>query len=90
MEYNLDLIYGINEHALAEKQTFPDGNCTRIQCCELLKTEALKNTLNGTGPRYRLNHATGKYEREQDVYKRQINGRISADFVMLKSIMFRR
>lgn len=65
MEYNLDLIYGINEHALAEKQTFPDGNCTRIQCCELLKTEALKNTLNGTGPRYRLNHATGKYEREQ-------------------------
>ncbi len=62
MLYNLDIIYGVNEKAIAEKMTFPDGNCSRIRCCELLKTEALKNTLNGTGKRYRLNHKTGKYE----------------------------
>ena len=65
-EYGLDLVYGVNERALAEKQTFPDGNCTRLQCCEHLKTQALQATLNGTGPRYRLNHTTGLYEREQD------------------------
>ncbi len=64
MLYNLDIIYGVNEKAIAEKQTFPDGNCSRIKCCELLKTQALTDTLNGTGVRYRLNHKTGKYERD--------------------------
>ena len=64
MMYNLDLIYGKNEKALEEKMTFPDGNCSRIRCCELLKTQALTDMLNGTGVRYRLNHTTGKYERE--------------------------
>lgn len=64
MMYDLDVIYGVNEKAIAEKMTFPDGNCSRIRCCEQLKTQALTDTLNGTGVRYRLNHATGKYERD--------------------------
>ncbi len=64
MMYNLDVIYGVNEEAISSKTTFPDGNCTRIRCCELLKTEALTNTLNGTGVRYRLNHQTGLYEKD--------------------------
>lgn len=61
-EWKLDMIYGENAEALEAKKTFPDGNCSRIECCKLLKSEALKNTLNGTKPRYRMNHETGKYE----------------------------
>lgn len=64
MLYNLDIIYGVNEKALNEKMTFPDGNCSRLKCCEQLKTQALSDTLNGTGVRYRLNHTTGKYEKD--------------------------
>jgi sulfate adenylyltransferase subunit 2 len=62
LEWRLDMIYGQNSSALKNKETFPDGNCTRLQCCKLLKTDALINTLNGNWPRYRLNHDTGKYE----------------------------
>ena len=62
MEWNLDMIYGENRAALDAKQTFPDGNVSRIECCWNLKTEALAHTLSGEWPRYRLNHQTGKYE----------------------------
>lgn len=62
MEWNLDMIYGENRAALEAKQTFPDGNVSRIECCRHLKTEALAHTLSGEWPRYRLNHKTGKYE----------------------------
>lgn len=62
MEWNLDMIYGENRAALEAKQTFPDGNVSRIECCRNLKTEALAHTLSGEWPRYRLNHQTGKYE----------------------------
>lgn len=61
-EWKLDMIYGQNEEALRRKETFPDGNATRLQCCKLLKTDALVNTLNGKWTRYRLNHDTGEYE----------------------------
>ncbi|QZY54099.1 sulfate adenylyltransferase subunit CysD [Crassaminicella profunda] len=61
-EYKLDMIYSENSHALKEKNTFPDGNVTRLACCKNLKTEALHNALNGTFTRYRMNHDTGKYE----------------------------
>lgn len=64
MEWNLDMIYGENRQALEAKQTFPDGNATRIECCRRLKTEALTNTLSGEWPRYRLNHKTGQYEED--------------------------
>ena len=62
MEYGLYMIYGENAEALKNKQTFPDGNVSRLQCCKNLKTDALRNTLSGEWPRYRLNLATGKYE----------------------------
>ncbi len=61
-QWKLDMIYGENTAALQAKTTFPDGNCSRLECCRLLKTEALKATLNGTGPRFRMNHDTGEYE----------------------------
>lgn len=63
LEWKLNMIFGSNFIALASKATFPDGNSTRIECCNNLKTEALKNTLNGTGIRFRMNYKSGKYER---------------------------
>src|SRR3990167_9524407 len=62
LEWNLNMVYGENAQALKEKRTYPDGAIDRIACCKLLKTEALKHTLAGTWPRYRLNHSTKKYE----------------------------
>lgn len=62
LEYKIDMVYGQNVEALEQKRTFPDGNATRLECCRLLKTEALRNTLSGAWPRYRLNHHTGQYE----------------------------
>jgi sulfate adenylyltransferase subunit 2 len=65
-EWNLQLIYGQNEAALAEQRTFPHGAVDRITCCSLLKTEALRRTLSGEGPRYRFNHARGAYELDRN------------------------
>ncbi|MDY6786941.1 MAG: sulfate adenylyltransferase subunit CysD [candidate division WOR-3 bacterium] len=61
-EWHLDMIYGQNKKALQNKETFPDGNATHLECCKKLKTEALRNTLSGDWPRYRFNHAADKYE----------------------------
>jgi sulfate adenylyltransferase subunit 2 len=61
-EWKLTMIYGVNESALKEKKTFPDGNVDRITCCRLLKTEALKATISGEGRRYLYNHEKGEYE----------------------------
>jgi sulfate adenylyltransferase subunit 2 len=61
-EWNLQMIYGQNQAALADKQTFPDGAVDRLTCCRLLKTEALAKTLSGEWPRYRFDHATRTYE----------------------------
>jgi sulfate adenylyltransferase subunit 2 len=60
--WKLNMIYGMKEDALEKRDTFPDGKVDRITCCRTLKTEALKNTLNGLGPRYRFNHTRMKYE----------------------------
>lgn len=65
-QWKLDMIYGENTKALKSKMTFPDGNCNRLECCRLLKTEALRETLSGTGPRYRMNHETGEYELDKN------------------------
>lgn len=65
-KWKLDMIYGVNEEALSDKNTFPDGAVTRIQCCKNLKTKALTDTLNGSGKRYRINHETGEYELDND------------------------
>lgn len=61
-KWGLNMVYGENRKALEDKMTFPDGNATRLECCKLLKTDALTNTLSGAWPRYRLNHTTGRYE----------------------------
>jgi len=63
LQWKLNMIVGQNEVALKNKQTFPDGNATRIECCQALKSEALKHTLSGEWPRWILNHDTGKYDR---------------------------
>lgn len=60
-DWKLDLVYGENATALERKQTFPDQNVNRIQCCKLLKTEALKHTLDGTWSRWRFDHGRGQY-----------------------------
>jgi len=61
-EWKLNMVYGQNVSALRAQRTFPDGAIDRISCCKALKTEALKHTLAGDWPRYRLNHAKGEYE----------------------------
>jgi sulfate adenylyltransferase subunit 2 len=66
LEWKLDMIYGQNTSTLKSKQTFPDGNTTRIECCKNLKTDALTHTLDGSWPRWRLNHSTGRYETDKN------------------------
>ncbi len=61
-DWNLTLLVGKNEAALDAGQTFPAGTVDRGRCCQLLKTKALSDTLNGTGKRYVLNHQTNQYE----------------------------
>jgi len=61
-EWKLHMVYGENSAALRDKLTFPDGAVDRLTCCASLKSEALKHTLAGDWPRYRLNHETLKYE----------------------------
>lgn len=65
-EWHLDMIYGENLDAINNKRTFPDGNATRLACCRHLKTEALKSTISGVWPRYRLNHEAGRYEKDKN------------------------
>lgn len=60
--WKLDMIFGQNRSALDAGTTFPLGKATRLECCRLLKTEALKHTIDGTWPRYRMNHDMGNYE----------------------------
>ena len=62
LEQGLTMIVGQNKCALKQKNTFPDGNVTCVECCRLLKTTPLSGIIDGTLPRYRLNHQTQKYE----------------------------
>lgn len=64
IKWKLTMIYGQNKKALKEKNTYPDGKLNRIECCKTLKTDALRNTLSGEWPRYKLNHKTKKYEKD--------------------------
>jgi len=69
-ELNLTLIVGRHDAALAARTTYVhsredhpqavDRHLTRKQCCSLLRTAALKQTLDGSGPRYRLDLASGE------------------------------
>jgi sulfate adenylyltransferase subunit 2 len=61
-QWKLNMVYGENAGALNAKQTFYDKTLDRLSCCKALKTEALKHTLAGDWPRYRMNHLSGHYE----------------------------
>ncbi len=60
-EWKLNMIYGVNEEAIKSGNHYPGGKVGRVECCKLLKTTALKNTLMATGPRYRFDHEKDKY-----------------------------
>ena len=64
LEWKLNLLVGRNAKALEDKQTYPDGKTDRLTCCRHLKSEALKHTLSGEWPRYRLNHNSGEFEQD--------------------------
>lgn len=66
LEWNLTMIYGKNIKALQTKQTYPNGNLSALECCKSLKTETLRGLINGTIPRFRLNHQKKKYEIDPD------------------------
>jgi sulfate adenylyltransferase subunit 2 len=66
LDWNLNMVYGENREALENKETFPDGRTDRITCCRNLKSEALKHTLSGAWPRYRLDHELGRYVPDKD------------------------
>jgi sulfate adenylyltransferase subunit 2 len=65
-EMRLNLIYGMNKEALKKKKTFPDKKVSRVDCCKLLKSEALKHTLSGEWTRYKFDHDSGKYKEDPD------------------------
>jgi sulfate adenylyltransferase subunit 2 len=67
LEWKLNMIYGENADALNKKQTFPDGKTDRLTCCKYLKSEALKHTLSGDWPRYRLDHHLQKYVQDANM-----------------------
>jgi sulfate adenylyltransferase subunit 2 len=60
-DWKLNIVYGENAQALKDKETFPDGKVDRITCCRNLKSQALRHTIAGDWPRYRFDHAIGKY-----------------------------
>ncbi len=61
LKWGLNMIYGQNKKALEEKKTFPGGKISHLQCCKALKTEALRKTLSGEWPRYRMDHTKKEY-----------------------------
>jgi len=61
LKWKLNMVYGQNTTALANKETYPDGKVDRLTCCKNLKSEALKHTLSGDWPRFRLDHDKGEY-----------------------------
>lgn len=61
-QWRLQMVVGRHVEALASGETFPNGRCSRLQCCATLKSEALKHTLSGDWPRWILNHETGEYD----------------------------
>lgn len=66
-EWGLNIIYGENAQALADKETYPDGKVDRLTCCRKLKSEALKRTISGEWPRYRFDRNLGKYVKDTNI-----------------------
>jgi sulfate adenylyltransferase subunit 2 len=75
LEYRLTMVVGQNEPALKAGRTFPNtqqlpegdpNKVSRLECCGLLKKDALTHTLNGTWPRKKLNLKSGQYDVDPD------------------------
>lgn len=66
LKWHLNMVVGKNVEALDKGETFPLGTVTRLECCQRLKTTALKQTLDGQHQRFRLNHITQQYEVDQN------------------------
>ena len=66
LEWELNLIVGQNVRALERRETFADGALARLGCCKKLKSEALRHTLSGDWPRYRLDHSSGELVEDAD------------------------
>ncbi|MCA9525310.1 MAG: sulfate adenylyltransferase subunit CysD, partial [Myxococcales bacterium] len=62
LDWGLTMVIGQNEEALAAGMGPGRG---RLTCCTALKTRALKQTLDGTGPRYRI-QPDGSYAPDTD------------------------
>ncbi len=61
-EWGLTMVVGQNRQALAEGMNHTRG---RMTCCGALKTDALRQTLDGTGPRMRMGQ-DGEYHEEEN------------------------
>ncbi|MBV9392247.1 MAG: sulfate adenylyltransferase subunit 2 [Verrucomicrobia bacterium] len=48
-DWNINLIVGKNNSALQRGETFPNGRATRVQCCGLLKKDALQAVIEEQG-----------------------------------------
>lgn len=44
-EWNLHLVVGRNDAVLASGMTFPNGRATRVECCTMLKRDALQRVI---------------------------------------------
>jgi sulfate adenylyltransferase subunit 2 len=72
IDWKINLIVGQNKSAIQNKQTFPEGAVDRLTCCKLLKTEALRKTLSGEWPRFKLDHFSGQFVEDEN--KEQYSG----------------
>lgn len=48
-QWDLELVVGQNKDALADNNTYPDGNATRVECCSLLKRDGLQDVIADNG-----------------------------------------
>ena len=75
-ELGITLIVGRNDAALAARTTWVHARedhpvdspqrMTRKQCCSLLRTAGLKQTLDGSGPRWQMDLASGELRLSDD------------------------
>jgi len=64
-QWKLQMLVGRNIDALKSQKTFPDGAVTRLECCKLLKTKALLDTISGQGHRVEFDHELGEYVKDE-------------------------
>jgi sulfate adenylyltransferase subunit 2 len=65
-DWKLQMIVGKDQVSLDKKETFPDGNVSRLECCKRLKTTALKNTLAASTDRYYFDHSIDEYKLDKN------------------------